>query len=579
MRLAPIVALGCSLTVLSAQAPTTMGVAEIKAGMKGYGRTVFQGGKIDRFEFEVLGVQKNAAPGRSRIMVRASGGPLAETGILAGMSGSPCYIDGKLIGALSTGIAFEKEPIGGITPIAEMLDQLRDIPETAPSRTPLILPKLEPPKVLKAALRGEMLDFRTLLGDADGQALPMALVGSPLGAEAQRLWAGWPVTFTAGPALSGAREEASPLEPGGMAAITLMQGDLDLAASGTITYVSGKRVLLFGHQLFNLGPVDLPLWSATVSTTVASYQNSFKLALPVAPIGALRLDRSSGVAGILGAEARMVPMRIGLNLGGKRTLNFRYELMDHPVATAALAATAVAQTLDAHTRGLGLQSLSMQGNIKLAGHPAIQIESVIADLNPGRMSQYVGAILQAICLNPFEKPVFEGISLTIKAEERLDLTAIAGVRLLKARAKRGEVLPVLVTLQNIQGVRETATFNIQVPSSAAKGKAILMVGDGYSLTAADPDERVIETASLGDIVRILNGALRNNHAYALLVQAQPGAGLRGSRIEGIPPSVASLVGGDGASSDNRLQRRIVGRALLPLEREVRGISQLEVEIE
>jgi len=579
MKLAGLLVLFLSFGSLFAQAPATMGVTEIRAGMKGYGRTVFQGGKIDRFDFEVLGVQKNAAPGRSRIMVRASGGPLAETGILAGMSGSPCYIDGKLIGALSTGIAFEKEPIGGITPIAEMLDQLRDIPELAPSRTPLILPKLEPPKVLKAALLGHMLDFNTLTGEGDPQTLPMALAGSALGAEAQRLWSGWPVTFTAVPTLSGGREDASPIEPGGMAAITLMQGDLDLAASGTITYVSGKRILLFGHQLFNLGPVDLPLWSATVSTTVASYQNSFKLAMPVAPIGALRLDRSSGVAGILGAEARMVPMRIGLNLGGKKTLNFRFELMDHPVATAALAATAVAQTLDAHTRGLGLQSLSMQGNLKLAGQPAIVIENVIADLNPGRMAQYVGAMLQAICLNPFEKPVIEGISLTIKAEERLDLTAIAGVRLLKARAKRGEVLPVLVTLQNIQGVRETATFNIQVPSSATKGKATLMVGDGYSLTAADPDERVIETASLGDVVRILNGALRNNHAYALLVQAQPGAGLRGSRIEGIPPSVASLVGGDGASSDNRLQRRIIGRALLPLEREVRGLSQLEVEIE
>ncbi|HJV39220.1 MAG TPA: SpoIVB peptidase S55 domain-containing protein [Geothrix sp.] len=569
-----------SLVPLAGQGPATLPVAEIRAGMKGYGRTVFQGGKIERFDFEVLGVQRNAAPGKSRIMVRASGGPLTDTGILAGMSGSPCYIDGKLIGALSTGILFEKEAIGGITPIAEMLDQLRDIPETPPSRTPLILPKLEPPKVLKAALSGQMLDFRTLMGEPDPQAMPMSIVGSALGPEARRLWAGFPVAFAAAPVLSGgAREEASPLEPGGMAAVTLMQGDLDLAAAGTITYVSGKRVLLFGHQLFNLGSVDLPLWSATVASTVASYQSSFKMAMPVAPIGALRLDRSSGVAGLLGAEARMVPLRIGLNLGGKRTLNFRFELMDHPVATPALVATAVAQTLDAHTRGLGLQSLSMQGNIKLVGHPAILIENVIADLNPSRISQYVGAMLQAITLNPFEKPVFEGISLTIKAEERLDLSAIAGVRLLKARAKRGEILPVLVTLQNIQGVRETATFNIQVPSSAAKGKATLMVGDGFSLMAADPDERMIEVANLGDVVRLLNGALRNNHAYALLVQSQPGAGLRGSRIEGIPPTVATLVSGDGASSDNKLQRRIVGRAVLPLDREVRGLSQLDVEIE
>ncbi|HJW73968.1 MAG TPA: SpoIVB peptidase S55 domain-containing protein [Geothrix sp.] len=567
-----------SLCVL-AQGPATLGIADIHPGMKGYGRTVFKGGKIETFEFEVLGVQRNAAPGRSRIMVKASGGPLAETGILAGMSGSPCYLDGKLIGALSTGIAFEKDAIGGITPIAEMLDQLRDIPETAPSRTPLILPKLEPPKVLKAALEGRMVDLSTVLGDLDPQALPMLLSGTPLGTEARQFWGGMPVSFAAGPTLSGGREEASPLEPGGMAAITLMQGDLDLAAAGTITYISGKRVLLFGHQLFNLGPVDLPLWSATVATTVASYQNSFKLAMPVAPIGALRLDRSSGVAGLLGAEPHMIPMRIGLNLGGKRTINFRFEMMDHPVATPSLAATAVAQVLDAHGRGLGFQSLSLQGNIKLAGQPPILIENVIADLNPGRMAQFVGGMLQALTLNPFERPQFEGISLTIKAEERLDLTMIAGVRLLKARAKRGEILPVLVTLQNIQGVRETATFNILVPFSAAKGKATLLVGDGFSLTAADPDERRVDVASLGDVVRLLNGALRNNHAYALLVQAQAGAGLRGSRIEGIPPSVASLVGTDGASADNRLQRRILERAVLPLEREVRGLSQLEVEIE
>jgi hypothetical protein len=150
---------------------------------------------------------------------------------------------------------------------------------------------------------------------------------------------------------------------------------------------------------------------------------------------------------------------------------------------------------------------------------------------------------------------------------------------LKARVKRGEALPVLVGLQNIQGVKEQATLNIPVPSSARPGKATLLVGDGFSIATADPDEKSIEVGSLGDVARLLNGALRNNHAYAVLVQAQPGAGLRGSRIEGIPPSVASLLGSDGATSDNRLQRRIVGRAWLPLEREVKGLVQLEVEIE
>ncbi len=570
------------LLPLHAQAPATMPLSDIHAGMKGYGKTVFQGGKIERFDFEVVGIQRNAYPGRGRIMIKASGGPLAQTGILEGMSGSPCYIDGKLIGALSTGIQFEKAAIGGVTPIGEMLEQLRDIPDIPSSRTPLILPKLAPPTVLKAALEGRMVPLDKLLGGAASDAPPLDLVGTPLSPETQKLWTGLPVRFTSVPALSpaaGSKLQASPLEPGGMASIQLMQGDLDMGAAGTITYVSGKRVLLFGHPLLNMGAVDLPLWSATVATLVPSYSSSFKLALPVAPIGALRLDRNSGVAGILGAQPHMVPLRVGLDLGGRRTLNYRFEIMDQPLMTPMLAATAVSQVLSSNIRGTGFQSLSLQGNIKLEGEPPIQLENVIADLNAGRMAQYVGGILQAVTLNPFKRPVIDGISLTIKAEERLDLAAIAGIRLLKAHAKRGEVLPVLVTLQNIQGVRETATFDIQVPASAEKGPAILMVGDGFSLMAADPDQRAVQTASLGDVVRVLNGALRNNHAYALLVQAQPGAGLRGSRIEGIPPTVAALLGEDGSSSGNRLQRQIIGRAVLPLDREVRGFSQMTLQIE
>jgi hypothetical protein len=583
---------GCFLLgmVIYAQAPSFMPLNEVKPGMSGQGRTVFQGGKIEKFNFEVLGVMRNGggplgAPGRSLILVKASGGPLADTGILAGMSGSPCYIDGRLIGALSVGFPFEKEAIGGITPIGEMIDELQDIPDAPSLRTPLILPKLAPPTVLKSAMLGRMIPVSQLPGmelgaPEEGKALPLPIYGPELDPEVKALWDGLPFRFMAtGLAASNSTGEASPLEPGGMVAISLVRGDLDLGVGGTITYVSGKRIFLFGHQLMNLGAVDLPLWSATVSGWVSSYSASMKLAIPVSPIGAARLDRSTGVGAVLGAEARMVPLRVGLNLGGKRNLNFKFDIMDHPVLTPLLTATVVAQTLNSHVRGLGVQSLAMQGNIKLAGYPAIQIENMVADLNPSRIAQYVGAIVQAITMNPFDRPVIEGISLTIKAEERLDLTAIAGVRILKARVKRGEVLPVLVTLQNIQGVRETATFNVNVPPSAAPGKATLLVGDGLSLLNSDPDQRAIEVSDLGDIVRLLNNALRNNHVYSLLVQNQPGAGLRGSRIEGVPPTVASLIESGGDSTTNQLQRRIIGRAVLPLEREVLGMMSLELEIE
>lgn len=568
------------LAALPAAAQGLMPLGEVRAGMKGYGKTVFKGGKIERFDFEVLGVQANAAPGQSRIIVRCEGGPLAETGIIAGMSGSPCYIDGRLVGALSTGFAFEKDAIGGITPIQEMLDQLREVPEQPGKGTPLVLPKLGPPAVIKSALQGEMIPLSTVLGGSAPGELPLPVAGTPLGPQTKSLWQGLPVQFVAAPALApDGGAPASPLEPGGMVAINLVQGDLNLTVAGTITYAQGKKLLLFGHPLFNLGAVDLPLWSASVATVLPSYATSMKLALPVQEVGALREDRSTGVGGVLGASARMIPLRIGLNLGGRRSLDFRYEIMDHPLLTPQLAATVLSQTLESQIRGVGFQSLSLQGNIKLTGQDPIQIDSVVADLSSSRLAMAVGGMLQAVCFNPFEKPAFEGISLTVKAEEKLDLTAIAGVRVLKGRVRPGDTLPIVVTLQNVQGVREKATLNIQIPASARPGKATLLVGDGLSLMAADPDQQAIQVASLSDVVRLLNGALRNNHAYAALVQDEAGVGLRGGRIEGLPPSVANLVASDGGSDGGQLKRRVIGRSVLPLDREVHGLATMDLDIE
>lgn len=558
-----------------------MNLGEITTGMKGYGKTVFLGSKVERFDFEVLGIQKNSTPGRSIILVRVLSPALKESGIFQGMSGSPCFINGKIIGALSSGFAFSKDSIGGITPMQYMLDQLLDFSDSSLSKTPLILPKINPPQVLKSALQGKMIPFSEFINDADTPKEPLAISGSILASSAKSFWPNGLIYFsdTSVTLQDSTSSEEPSLEPGATAVISLVSGDLDLSASGTITYIKGNRILMFGHPLLNLGLMDAPLLSGKVISVIPSLNSSFKLTAPSKIIGAIKLDRSSGVSGLLGSEAKTIPIRLGMNLGGKRSVNLSFQVIDHPVLTPYLVATVLTQALESNVRGLGLQSLSLQGNIKLAGYPPIDIENFVADLNGSRMAEYVGGIIQSINFNPFERPRFEGISLNIKAEERLDATAVVSARILTSRVKRGDSIPVALELQNIQGIRENVIFNLAVPLSAQKGKSFLLVGDGLSLMAADPDEASVELGSLGDVVRILNASLRNNHAYGLLVQSAKGTGLRGIRLEGIPPSVASLIGADTSSLDARLQRRIISRAVIPLDREVRGLASIEIEVE
>lgn len=556
-------------------------LGEIQPGMKGQGKTVFLGSRIDKFDFEVLGIQKNTSPGRSTILVKLLGSDMKERGVFAGMSGSPCYINGRLIGALSSGFAFSKEPIAGITPIQYMLDQLLEIPDQPSQNTPLILPKIDPPKVLKSALTGLMIPLSEIWPEHNQTSSSPVFMGTALSPEAQSFWQGSGVQFlnTGSAQMAEGQESSSPIEPGGTVVASLVEGDLEVSSAGTITYIQGKRLLMFGHPLFNLGSLQVPMRTGSVLGVVSNLNSSFKLTAPGKAIGSVRLDRHSGVSGVLGADSKMIPLRLGINLAGKKNLNLSFNMIDHPILTPYFAATILSQSLESNIRGLGVQSLSLQGNIKLTGYPPIQIESFVADLNSQRLSSYLGAILQSICFNPFEKAQFEGISLTVKAEERLDLSAVVGARILTSRAQRGSALPVTLVVQNIQGLRESYNFTIPIPSSAQKGKTYLLVGDGLSIMSADPDQSSVQLSSLGDIVQVLNSSLKNNQAYGLLVQSSKGAGLRGDRIEGVPPSIASLVGPEDGSKDTSLKRKIIGRALIPLEREVQGLVTLEIEVE
>ena len=313
-----------------------MPIDEVRPGMIGVGRTVFQGADLADFKVHIIGVLRNVqGPRRDLILARLEGGPLAQTGVAAGMSGSPVYVDGRLIGAVSYSIgAFSKEAIAGITPIQEMKDatatsrprpvrQARvDLPVTRQSLT----------EALTAAY-AQLAPFAARPADVQSIGLPTA-AGAQLGAMMRPIAtpllmagfepdiadvigggfrdSGFSPVITGG---SGAGGEAptGPLREGDAIGVSLIGGDLEMGATGTVTHIDGDRVYAFGHPFYNLGPAAFPMTRAHVFTMLPSLMNSFKISSLGETIGTMQQDRATAIAGTLGKGPALVPMTITVN--------------------------------------------------------------------------------------------------------------------------------------------------------------------------------------------------------------------------------------------------------------------------
>lgn len=337
-----------------AEVPPTLPFADVRAGMRGEGRTVFAGTTIETFEVEILGKLENVGPDQDLILGRCVGGPLADTGVMSGMSGSPVFVDGKLIGAVAYSWGFAKDAIAGITPIDEMLAlggraDGRAASAAAASPAAAATPgELDPDALARLARPEGLHDFfrarwRALTSGGAGPlraSIPLAVAGmradaiaalygdgaggdGPLGGTA----AGW-LPVQAGTAGSAPGAPAPALRPGSAMGVKLVRGDVEMSATGTVTWVDGDRVLGFGHPLFGLGPVDLPLTGARVEALMPSLEQSAKIAVPTAEAGALRQDRASGVAGRVGQRPRMIPVRLQIRGPASGEATYSFDLAD-----------------------------------------------------------------------------------------------------------------------------------------------------------------------------------------------------------------------------------------------------------
>ena len=374
-------------------------VEDLKPGMRGTGRTVFQGTKPEEFQVEILGVMHGISPGASAVLARFSGGPLANTGVFEGMSGSPVFIDGKLLGAVAFAFQFSKDPIGGITPITQMVGAFEDSGAVGSGgiriqvKKSLLWQHLLPPAAtdqgggflqsLPLGWEEQSAPVRSSGHSLVPIATPLALGGVPpvtvrtfdaqLRAMGFSLFQGSGASQGAGASRKPAASDGAALEPGSNIAIPLVRGDLDASAGGTVTYIEGDKLYAFGHLLFNLGFTELPMHKAYALTVFPSLQSSFKILETAEPVGTIRQDRSSGIYGVLGQKTKMIPMAVQMTTSRGAKKELRYEIARDQFLTPFLVNFTVFNSIVASERGLGVSTLRVKGTISIKGASSCQV--------------------------------------------------------------------------------------------------------------------------------------------------------------------------------------------------------------
>jgi hypothetical protein len=596
---------------MSSRATTPiMPIDEVRPGMIGVGRTVFQGADLADFKVHIIGVLRNVqGPRRDLILARLEGGPLAQTGVAAGMSGSPVYVDGRLIGAVSYSIgAFSKEAIAGITPIQEMKDATATSrPRTVrQARVDLPVTRQSLTEALTAAY-AQLAPFASRPADVQSIGLPTA-AGAQLGAMMRPIAtpllmagfepdvadvigggfrdSGFSPVITAG---SGAGGEAptGPLREGDAIGVSLIGGDLEMGATGTVTHIDGDRVYAFGHPFYNLGPAAFPMTRAHVFTMLPSLMNSFKISSLGETIGTMQQDRATAIAGTLGKGPALVPMTITVNStrdGDAQPISrtVKLNLVNDQLFTPLLAYVSMFNTLGSFERQYGAATISVKSRARLKGHGDLTLEDVFATDNPilGASAAVAGPLTLMLANNIAEVAV-EGLDVTVNASETPRSVSIERVWLDDIRPRAGRTVPLKVLTRSYRGEEKISTLPIEIPANAPRELTVL-VTDGRQLNAMEQRELrgSLQPQTIAQLMRVLNEVRRNNRIYVRLMTGRAGAVVNGEAMTALPPSVLSVLESDrNGGSFTPIRSAALGEWEIPADAAVTGSRMLTINLE
>lgn len=527
-----------------------MPLSEVKQGMKGTAWTVFQGTEPEAVPVEIIGISKNMWGPRQDIILGKMGGKAARTNVAKGMSGSPVYINGKLIGAVSLGLSqFSPDAICGITPIELMLEiNGNDKSRPAAARTPGKAVSLNPQDgggVVESLIP---IDSPLVFSGINGDTLrDFSSIFQQMGLHA--------VQGSGGVLTNGSKPVAGwehALNPGDSVATVLVDGDMGISAFGTVTYNDGKRVLAFGHPLFNLGPVDMPLAKSEVVLTLASQFQPSKMANATEIVGALRQDRHSGIMGELGATSPMIPVTLKVrSLDAKEAVlsqkDFHFNVFVHQKWTPTLMMLTLYNSISNLNDFADETTYRLNGKVEMNGPHNIGLATMQATGDmplpaPMALALWLGDKFNRLYLNNVNTPDVKGVTMSLDLLPERRVAAIETGWVANTDVQAGDDLPVKVSVRPYRGEPIQREVIVKIPSGLAKGDHRILLSDAETLNrmqnAAGFMNRFIDVPQA---VSLLNQERTNNRLYVSLVTSTPTAYYDDKTMPSMPSSVLNVI--------------------------------------
>jgi hypothetical protein len=506
--------------------------------MRGVAYTVFEGVNPEPMQVEILGVLKEAlGPGQDMILARLHGDKPEYTGVVAGMSGSPVYIEGRLVGALSYRIGqFSKEPIAGITPIESML-QVRDDDGAAGMKLASVSTEI--------AGQPEMRAMETPLVFGGFSEETVERFGDRF-----RAMGLTPVVGLGG--ADSAAVQPEPLVPGSAVSAILVRGDLSMAGTCTVTYLDPKRLLACGHPITQYGPVDMPMTKAMVLATLASPLNAFKIINTTETVGAFTEDRASAIMGRFGVEARMIPVVVEVvpppnmdKAAPSQTKTFHFEVLDNRQLTPSAMLVSVYQSLQTNNTAAEELSYRMTGEIDVKGLPPVRMQGLMAqsEFNPATINAalLVNDRFSKVYGNALEQPVVTGLRLKVEAIPSRMTAVLESARLGRIEAHPGDEIEVEATLHPYQAEARLVRLKVKLPAELSAGPMRVVVSDGGTVDRLTTRTGADRSVGLADAVAAMNRMHANDRVYVTLLDHAAQAVLDGEALPGVPLSMANVL--------------------------------------